>query len=130
MCRQVLIVKLEPGTYEIAGEQVTVKACSMLPLHFVSRKTGHPMVQEFEPQDFKNWYNTKEDMITPVLESTFTAQGFAPILISGNTNDAGEWGVAMAAAEKWHDGKRYVICQADLRQENPVAKRFKRNIYL
>ncbi len=126
----VLIEKLAPGTYEIAGEQVKVKGCSMLPLHFVSRKTGHPMVAEFEPQDFKNWYNTQEDMITPIIESTFTAEGFTPILTSGNTDDDGEWNCALAAAEKWYEGKRYVICQADLRQENPVAKRFLRNIYL
>ena len=124
----VLLEKLAPGTYEIAGEQVVVKNCSMLPLHFVSRKTGHEAVREFEPEDFKNWFNAAEDMITPILESTFTAEGFTPILTSGNTNDAGEWGMALAAAEKWYDGKRYVICQVDLRQENPVAKRFLRNI--
>lgn len=120
----VLIEKLQPGQYEITGEQVTVKTCSMLPLHFVSRKTGHEAVHEFEPEDFKNWYDAKEEMITPIMESTFTASGFTPILISGNMDDEDNWNSALAAAEKWYEGKRYVICQVDLRQENPVAKRF------
>ena len=120
----VLIEKLQPGEYEIAGEQVKVKKCSMLPLHFVSRKTGHAAVQEFEAEDFKNWYDAKEDMITPIIENTFLAEGFTPILLSGNLDEEEEWNPALAATEKWHQGKRYVICQVDLRQENPVAKRF------
>ena len=120
----VLIEKLLPGEYEIAGEQVKVKKCSMLPLHFVSRKTGHEAVKEFEPEDFKNWYDAKEDMITPIIENTFMAEGFTPILVSGNLDEEEEWNPALAAAEKWYQDKRYVICQVDLRQENPVAKRF------
>ena len=51
-----------------------------------------------------------------------------PILLSGNLDDEEEWNPALAAAEKWYQGKRYVICQVDLRQENPVAKRFLRNL--
>ena len=125
----VLIEKLKPGTYEIAGETVKVKACGMQPLHFVSRKTGHPAVFGFRPEDFKNWYNAEEDMITPIIENTFTAEGFRPILLTGNTDDQDEWGSALAAAEKWYEGKRYVICQADLRQENPIAKRFLKKLH-
>lgn len=124
----VWIEKLEPGEYEIAGETVKVKAAGMLPLHFVSRRTGHPAVAAFEPEDFKNWYDAKEDMITPILDNTFTAEGFTPILVTGNTDDKGNWTPALAAAEKWHEGKRYVICQVDLRQENPVAKRFLKSV--
>ena len=124
----VLIEKLAPGEYEIAGERVKVKNCSMLPLHFASRKTGHRAVSEFRPEDFRNWYNAREDMITPLLESTFTADGFTPILLSGNVNEQGNWAPALAAAEKQYEGKRYVICQVDLRQENPVAKRFLKKI--
>ena len=67
-------------------------------------------------------------MITPILETTFTAEGFAPILTSGNMDESGKWGKALAAAEKVYEGKRYVICQLDVRCENPVAKRFKRNV--
>ena len=125
----VVILKLEPGVHTVAGETVTVKPCGMLPLHFVSRKTGHPSVAEFTEMDFSYWYNTKEDYITPLLDTTFTAEGFTPILLSNNMDEQGNWGPVLAAAEKLYEGKRYVICQLDLRQENPVAKRFLRNLY-
>lgn len=124
----ILIEKLPVGTHEIAGETITVKPCGMLPVHFVSRKTGHQAVEEFREKDFSYWYNKEEDMITPILETTFTANGFTPILTSGNLDDNNEWNTALACAEKIYDGKRYVICQVDLRQENPVAKKFFKNI--
>ena len=125
----VLIQNLPVGEHEIAGEKVVVKECGMLPLHFVSRNTGHPAVAEFGEKDFSYWYDAKEDMITPILTTTFTASGFTPILISGNQDANGKWTKALAAAEKVYNGKRYVICQVDLRMENPVAKRFVRNLY-
>ncbi len=124
----VLIEKLPVGTHEIAGETVIVKPCGMLPVHFVSRKTGHKAVLEFKDKDFSYWYNKEQDMITPLLETTFTASGFTPILTSGNLDDNNEWNKSIACAEKLYNGKRYVICQVDLRQENPIAKKFLSNI--
>ena len=124
----VLIEKLPVGEHFIAGEKVLVKSCGRLPLHFVSAATGHKIVREFDKKDFSYWYDEKQDMITPVLETTFTADGFTPILTSGNMNENGKWMPALAVAEKIYDGKRYVICQVDLRCENPIAKRFLRNI--
>lgn len=125
----VLIEKLPVGEHEIAGEKVIVKPRGMLPLHFVSRKTGHNTVAEFGEEDFSYWYDKDSDMITPILETTFTTEGFTPILTSGNTDDNGEWNTALACEEKLYEGKRYIICQVDLRQENPVAKRFVANLY-
>lgn len=125
----VVILKLEPGLHTVAGETVTVKPCGMLPLHFVSRKTGYPAVAEFKEQDFSYWYDAKEDCITPLLDTTFTVEGFTPILLSNNMDEQGNWGPVLAAAEKLYEGKHYVICQLELRQENPVAKRFLRNLY-
>ena len=124
-----IISMLSAGEYEIAGEKVKVKDCGMLPLHFASRKTGHKAVEEFSPYDFRYWYNKDEDMITPILYSTFEADGFTPILTSGNMDDKGKWHKVLAAAEKVYNGKRYIICQVDLRKENPVAKRFLANLY-
>ena len=123
-----MIEKLPVGTHEIAGETVIVKPCGMLPVHFVSRKTGHKAVEEFKEKDFSYWYNKEQDMITPLLETTFTANGFTPILISGNLDVNNEWNKTFACAEKVYQGKRYVICQVDLRQENPIAKRLLKNI--
>ena len=125
----VLIEKLEPGVYDIAGEKVTVKACGMLPVHFASRKTGHKAVESFDAKDFSYWYDKESDMITPILYNTFTASGFTPILTSGNMDEKGDWGKVLACAVKEYEGKKYVICQVDLRCENPIAKRFKKAIY-
>lgn len=125
----VLIEKLEPGEYEIAGEKVTVKPCGMLPVHFASRKTGHEAVENFEAKDFSYWYDKESDMITPILYNTFEADGFTPVLTSGNMDDNGDWGKVLACAVKEYEGKKYVICQVDLRCENPIAKRFKKTIY-
>ena len=122
------IIKLDIGEHYIAGEKVIVKPCGMLPLHFVSRNTGHRAVKEFSPYDFSYWYNKKKDMITPVLETTFEAEGFTPILTSGNIDKNGKWKKTLACAEKIYKGKRYIICQLDLRCENPVAAKFINNI--
>ncbi len=124
-----IISMLDEGEYEIAGEKVKVRECGMLPLHFASRKTGHRAVEEFTPYDFRYWYNKEQDMITPILYNTFEADGFTPILTSGNMDDNGKWHKVLAAAEKEYNGKRYIICQLDLRCENPVAKKFLANLY-
>ncbi len=121
-------MKLETGEYDIAGSHVVVKPCGMLPVHFVSRKTGHKAVEEFRERDFSYWYNREADMITPLCAETFTAEGFTPILTSGNQNEHGEWRQELACAEKIYEGKRYVITTVDLRCENPVAKRFLQNL--
>lgn len=125
----VLITDLAPGVHEIAGETVTVKECGMLPLHFVSRKTGHETVAEFRERDFSYWYDREADMVTPLLYETFTASGFTPILLSNNKNEKGDWSPALAAGVKYYNGKQYVICLAKLRQENPIAQRMLANLY-
>ncbi len=124
-----LITELDTGVHEIAGEKVEVKNCGMLPLHFVSRNTGHETVSEFEEKDFSYWYDKKADMITPLLYKTFTAEGFTPVLTTGNKDSKGAWGEAFAAAVKEYEGKIYVICLVPLRRENPVADRFLHNVY-
>ena len=124
-----IITALDEGEYEIAGEKVLVKQCGMLPVHFVSRKTGHKIADGFRERDFSYWYDAADDMITPILYNTFTAEGFEPILVSGNKDENGVWNEAYAAAIKEYNGKYYVICLADIRTENPVAQRFLRNIY-
>lgn len=120
----VFITNLENGTHEIAGETVEV---STLPCHgmtyFLSRKTGHPSVKEFGPKDFRMWYDKKLDRLAPIATQCFAAEGFRPVLI-GN----GSFNPKTVVGEKWYKGKRYVICLADLREENPVAKRLRRNL--
>ena len=67
-------------------------------------------------------------MITPVAKKTFEAEGFTPILMCLNRPEQ-EWTHRMmpVCAEKYYEGKRYIISTLDIRLENPVAKRFLRN---
>lgn len=123
----VLITSLEDGENQIAGETV-VKSTKRAhtPLYFVSRDTGHPAVAEFEPNDFRMWYDAKLDRLAPICPSCFEANdGFRPILSSYVDNV-----MRTVVGEKEYEGKRYIICMADLRLENPVAKRFLRNLML
>ena len=122
----VLITNLKWGEYEIAGETVKATCLPMRPIHFASCQTGHPAVAEFEPMDFRYWYNEKEDMITPICGATFEAEGFTPIL--NGWNAVGGWKMLPVCAEKYHEGKHYIISTLDIRTENPVAKRLLRNL--
>lgn len=119
-----LLTGLSAGEHTVAGHTVHVKNCAMLPVHFVSRRTGHKAVQGFAPKDFRFFYDAKLDRIAPLCDRTFTAEGAKPILLSCNTDENGNWGPAFAAAEFEENGQRTVVCTVDLRLENPVAERF------
>jgi hypothetical protein len=95
--------------------------------HFVSRATGHPLVADFRPTDFRFWYDDRAGYVTPFLATTLSAPGWTPILTSGNGAWSGGWGPALAAAEKNHGAGRVRICQLDLANRvagNPVARIF------
>ena len=126
----VYINDLDVGEHEIAGEKVNVYKLSKS--HFVSRATGHRAVSEFYKNDFKYWYNAKEDRLTYITDKTFVADGFKTILQCNNSNagcKSGKKEPQAVVAEKLYNGKRYVISMLDLRCENPVAKRFKKKLY-
>lgn len=121
----------ENGEQEIAGETVSAWDTYMFGRHFVSCKTGHRAVKDFRKDDFKYWYNKELDMITPLTERTFIAEGFTPILTCGtvrvNAMGAGSdsvEGKEMVVGEKVYNGKRYIVSTLDIRCENPIAKRF------
>lgn len=129
-----VIEGLRPGTYDIGGTEVTVKACGMRALHFVSRKTGHPLVEGFTPYDFRLWYDEKADCITPLIRTTFRAEGMTPILTSGNSLRGSAWGQklypALACAEKTYGKGKIVVNQVDLNSHlaNPVCRKFRNRL--
>ena len=103
---------------------MTAKNSGMLPLHFASRKTGHRLVEGMQPEDIRLWYEKDCDMITPLLDVTIKADDFTPVLLSGNTDEKGEWGPALAAAEKIFGNGCVRICQVKLAGrvlDNPTA---------
>ncbi|MCK5738347.1 hypothetical protein KAH55_04165, partial [bacterium] len=122
-----IFLELSVGTHTINGNTIDVKACGMNPRHFVSRKTGHALVRDLAPNDFRLWYDAAENCITPILHTTFSAKGWTPILTSGNGGWAEEWYPALAAAERIDGHGVWRICQLKLAgriEGNPTAALF------
>ncbi len=131
----VVINGLGRGTYDIGGHEVKVKPCGMRALHFVSRKTGHELVKDFTPYDFRVWYDAEADMVTPLIRMTFTAPDAKPILTSGNSLTNSAWGQklypAHACAELSVGNGKVIINEVDLESHlmNPVAMKFRNRLY-
>lgn len=121
-----VFLEIPPGDYSFGKTTVTVKNAGMNPRHFVSRATGHPLAEGFEPMDFFFWYDPAMDRVTPILETTFQAESWTPILSTGDGEWGGDWIPALAAAELQYGHGKYVICQVALagRIVNPVARLF------
>lgn len=122
-----IFLELPEGNYAVDGSSFHVKFSSLLPMHFVSRDTGHAIVKDFRANDFIHWYDEYADYVTPIIKDTFTGDDFKPVLTSGNTDDEGQWGKVLAVGEK-SVGKGYVyICQVSLIGRigtNPISKMF------
>ena len=122
---------LPAGDYEIDGDEVKVMPCGMNARHFVSRATGHPLVAGFAPEDFRFWYDSAQGYVTPLLDTTFQAPGWKPILSSGNGDWSGGWIPALAAAEKECGVGVLRICQVALAvriEGHPAALLFARRL--
>jgi hypothetical protein len=74
-------------------------------------------------------------MITPILRTTFLAEGAIPILTSGNSLRGSAWGQklypALACAEIPAGRGKIIINQVDLKNHllNPAAKIFANRLY-
>lgn len=123
------INKPSMGEYTVFGEKIVVKESGMCPMHFASRDTGHAWVKGFAPDDFRHWYDSKEDMITPLAECTFTAPGFAPVLTSRNLEE-GTWQREMLMGEMKVGKGRVILSMIDFARlaEHPVGRVLLRNM--
>jgi hypothetical protein len=127
----VIMLGLSEGKHRIADTDVVVKPCGMNPVHFVNRNTGHPHVNGFNENDFMFWYDEDAGYVTPLLAYTFEANGWDPILTSGNGGWAEPWQPALAAAEKKVGDGTITICLVELANRvttSPVAKTFARRL--
>jgi hypothetical protein len=123
-----LFQNLPSGDYSAGSLRISVNECGMMPVH-----TVHP-ADRFSPltsEDFRFWYDEVAGRITPLLERTCSAEyrgeQFMPLLTSGNINERGEWGPALAAAEIAAGNGRIVVNQVLLDgrlKTNPPAAYF------
>ena len=128
---RVVVLDLQPGIWEIDGEECAViETCGMGPRHFVSRATGHPLVEAFEPDDFRFWFDNEAGRMTPLLNNLIVGPGGRPVLSSGQLG----WGLPLTVADAVReyaigDGS-VVLCCLELKGHlsNPVAREFFENL--
>jgi len=127
-----VFLELPVGDYQVGGSAVHVEECVMRAREFTSRATGHRFVKDFEPEDFKCWYDPEAGYFRPLLPTVFEADGWQPILTNGNGIwGKGTWKKMLAAAEKPMGKGAYIICQVRLAgrtRHNPVAALFARRL--
>jgi hypothetical protein len=123
-----LFLELPAGRYAIDGSAVHSFDTVMGNYYFVSPKTGHALVQWAEPMDFKFWFNERADLVTPFIANVLKADGWTPILFTGQTSwGSRDEGPYLAAAQKKSGNGSFVICQLQLNHRgnaNPTARKF------
>ncbi len=126
-----IFLQLDPGEYSIADQKIEFSETGMGKFEFVSRDTGHPLVDGFDPHDFKFWYDATLGYRSPILSATFNAKGWTPILKSGNGAWGKPWNPVTACGIKAEGQGQWCICQLHLAgriEGNPPAKLFARRL--
>jgi len=74
--------------WHLNGNDVSVK--EMVGREFVSRKTGHPLVAEFQAPDFSYWYDAGKDYIEYIANCYLVGKDLVPILHTADTVNPGD----------------------------------------
>lgn len=125
--KMVVFLELEQGEYSIGKSKIRVENTAMGSYYFASPTTGHSIVKDNKPMDFKFWYHEKKDLVAPFLNTVFVADDWTKIISSGSTNWVGDKGGAMAVAEINHGKGKFRVCQLQLENRlktNPTARIF------
>ena len=126
-----LALPFPAGDYRFGSASCKIARAGMGPRHFVSRKTGHPVVEGFQPNDFRFWYHASLGRVAPILNTVIEASDATTILNSGDGGWYKPWDYCPAAAE-FSDGKGYWrICQIEIKDcitHNPAARLFARRM--
>ena len=123
-----VLLGLAPGSYEFGGERLQVREAGMGPRHFVSRATGHPVVEGLQPNDFRFWFHESLGGVAPILHTVLDGgPAWVPILQSGDGGWTRPWNPQPAAVELRDGRGAWRICQITLPDciaDNPVAFSF------
>ncbi len=127
-----VLLNLPIGEYTLGGAALQVRKAGMGSRHFVSRATGHPLVDDLQPEDFRFWHFDSLGHPAPILHTVLEGKDWTPVLQSGDGGWLRAWGYTPAAVER-HDGKgRWLVCQVELARcvaTNPVANLFARRLF-
>lgn len=69
------------SVWRIGGSEVRVRP--MKKHQFVSRKTGHPVVDDLDPFHFSFWFHPELDRITHLLSAVLEGENLRPITLTG-----------------------------------------------
>ncbi len=123
---ELVFLSFPSGNYNFEFGEVTCYHPSTQPINFVSRKTGHKIIENFKADDFKFWYDEEKGQISGFLKTTFDAEGFRPFLNSVTKKD-GSYEKSMAAGEKdFNSGKVRInlLELANRIKTNPTARAY------
>ena len=130
----VRVHNLPRGIIRIGDAQIEVKMPAMNPIYFAARDTGSPYVEGIEKNEFRWFYDDKEDKLMPLLYETFQVKadngdeesGIKPIMRTTNKNANGVWEDAFACAELSYGKGRFIISALKLehKTKNPVVVKF------
>ncbi len=127
-----VFLELPPGTYApLPGAgPIEVRRTGMGEFFFVSRATGHQLVEGFQPDDFKFWYDPADDCVMPLIGAVLLAPGWSTVLASGVVGWGAEGGPAQAAVERREGEGTVRVCQVRLARMlvNPAATLFARRL--
>lgn len=129
--KTVVFLELPSDSYKIANSDILIKKTSMGEYFFVNPQTGHHLVEEFKPLDFRYWYNEKSECIAPLLSNIIIAPDWIPVITSGATNWIEDKGTVNAVAELPYGNGVFRICEVKLNNRintNPVVYRFLKNL--
>jgi hypothetical protein len=125
--KKVVFLELTSQTYQIANTSVEIDKTGMNDFYFVSPSSGHRLVRDFRPLDFRLWYNGDDKLIDPLLGYTVISREWTPILLSTASNWSEDKGTVMAASELKYGKGVFRICEVKLTdriQFNPTALLF------
>jgi len=127
-----VLLNLPVGEYMLGGAKLQVRKAGMGSRHFVSRATGHSMVEDLQPDDFKFWHFDSLGHPAPILHTVLEGSDWTPVLQSGDGGWLRPWGHTPAAVERRDGQGRWLVCQIELARcvaTNPVANLFARRLF-
>lgn len=126
-----IIKNVPAGKHLIADKEIVATNCGMSSLYFVSRDTNSKYVEGLEKNDLRYFYDSKNDIIMPLIKTTFKAEKVDAITLTANNSSEQGWSPEYACGE-WQYGKgKFIICQMQLenKEKNPCAVKFLNNLY-
>jgi len=125
--KKVIFLELPANKYHIADTEVNIEKTSMGNYYFVSPTTSHPLMKDFQPFDFRFWYNSQLGYIAPLISNVVSAPKWTPIIASGASNWVADKGQMSAVLELKKGNGNYIVCELQLLgklKSNPTAALF------